>query len=343
MEDTNRPPHLEVPTCDDRLIWDVWLSAFHGATLAAADELGLFSLLAREPLTAEEVSRELELTVRASEALLGLLTSLRLLALLHGRYHLTEVARNYLVPTSPYYWGGFLRRFRAVPITSASIRDALKRGRSEVKGAAANLWVAPDREKLRAFTEAMHSHSFAMAMALATRLEMSGVQRLLDVGGGSGCFCIAFATRHPQLRFTVMDLPIVCEFAQEYITSHGLEGQIDTCGADMFKSAWPKGYDAVFFNDVFHDWEDARCLDLARHSFETLPRGGRILVHEMVLADAKDGPLPAASYSMAMIFSTDGKQRTAAENAALLEKAGFVNVSVTPSAGHYSLISGEKP
>lgn len=343
MESTNRPPHLEVPTCDDRPIWDLWLSAFHGATLAAADEMGIFPLLARAPLTAEEVSRELELTVRATEALLGLLTSLRLLALLHGRYHLTELSRNYLVPTSPYYWGGFLRRFREVPITSTAIRNALKGGRSETKGAAANLWVAPDREKLRIFTDAMHSHSFAMAVALATRLDMSGVQRLLDVGGGSGCFCIAFATRHPQLRFTVMDLPIVCEIAQEYITSHSLEDRIDTCGIDMFKSAWPKGYDAVFFNDIFHDWEDALCLELARHSLEILPRGGRILVHEMLLADAKDGPLPAASYSMAMIFSTDGKQRTAAEVAVLLERAGFVKVSVTPSAGYYSLVSGEKP
>ena len=43
---------LEMPSCDDRLIWDTYLSRYYLPTLVAADELALFSLLRREPATA---------------------------------------------------------------------------------------------------------------------------------------------------------------------------------------------------------------------------------------------------------------------------------------------------
>jgi len=338
----NPPSHLEPPTCDDRRIWDVWLSTCHGPTLAAADEIGLFAHLERGPLNIAELAHEMKLAPRSAEAALGLLTALGFLVQIEGRFHLTELSRNYLLPTSPYYWGGFLKRFREAPISSTALRDALRRGVSEAKEAATEVWATSNREKLRTFTDAMHSHAFASAAAFAARFDTTGVRRFLDVAGGSGCFCIALAARHPDIRCTVMDLPVVCEFAQEYAETYRVQDRVDTHGADMFAGAWPKGYDVIFFNDIFHDWDDERCLDLARRSFEALPPGGRILVHEIILSDGKDGPLPAAAYSMAMMFSTHGKQRTGGELRRILEEAGFGAVTVTPSTGYYSLLSGMK-
>jgi hypothetical protein len=288
------------------------------------------------------VSRALSLVPRAAEALLGALTALGFLSQLQGRFHLTEVASNFLLPESPYYWGGFLRRFREFPVTSAALRDALKRGATEVAGAATGLWIEQDRERLRVFTDAMHSHSFALAAAFARRFDGSGLRKILDVGGGSGCFCIALASCFPELHCTVMDLPIVCEFAREYVEGNLFQGRIDTHPADMFNSTWPTGYDAVFFSDIFHDWDDDRCRDLAHRSFEILPRGGRILVHEMLLNDTMDGPLPAVSYSIAMMFSTLGRQRSAGAIALILQGAGFAEISMMPSSGYYSLVTGKK-
>ena len=47
MPQQNSTPGLELPTCDDRLLWDIWMSTGHMPTLTVADELGLFSLLDR--------------------------------------------------------------------------------------------------------------------------------------------------------------------------------------------------------------------------------------------------------------------------------------------------------
>ena len=84
-------PYIILPTCDDRLIWDVWASNFHLPALTVADELGLFRFLKKTPATAEEVSKVFSLQMRATEALLGVLTSLGFLAQHQDRFYITDV------------------------------------------------------------------------------------------------------------------------------------------------------------------------------------------------------------------------------------------------------------
>ena len=90
------PLQLSPPTCDDRLLWDVERSFYHFPTLAAADELGLFALLDAKPMTAAQVAPALSLGPRATEALLGVLTSLGFLTQSQGYFGLAEVSRMYL-------------------------------------------------------------------------------------------------------------------------------------------------------------------------------------------------------------------------------------------------------
>jgi cyclopropane fatty-acyl-phospholipid synthase-like methyltransferase len=111
----------------------------------------------------------------------------------------------------------------------------------------------------------------------------------------------------------------------------------------MFTDAWPTSFDRVFMSDIFHDWDDDRCRDLAARAYAALPSGGRFLVHEMVLADSKDGPRNAAAYSMVMVFVAEGCQRSAADLFALLGSAGFVDLHATVTLDGYALISGTKP
>jgi hypothetical protein len=344
MRGASQTQHLKLPTCDDRLVWDVWLSVYQFPTLTVADDLGLFSLLERAPATAEEVARSLSLGPRAVESLLGVMTSLGFLAQRQGRFHLTDVSRNFLLPESPYYWGGMLQLVRDIPFTRSALREALERDKP-IGYQGKDVWETHqvDPEQAKVFTRAMRSHSFPAAMGLAERGDFSGVKRLLDVAGGSGCFSIALALGYPEMQFTVMELPVVCELAEGYIADYGLQDRIDTLAGDIFNDAWPAGYDAIFFSNIFHDWDRKRCLHLAGSSYQALPPGGRIYLHEMLLEDTKDGPRPATLFSMNMMFFTEGKQFTAGELDALLRECGFQDVAVTPTYGYYSLISGSKP
>ncbi|MGK3966067.1 methyltransferase [Sorangium sp. So ce118] len=340
---------LEVPRSDDRLLRQLCLSIYHAPTVSAAIELDLFSLLDTAPATIEEIAAKVRLSPRAAEALLATLASLGLLVRHQGKFDLTELSRNYLLPTKPYYWGHMLRMLQEIPVSHTRILQALRKDQPVEGGgegkALTEVWDAVDvpPERAALITRAMHSVSMSTAVGLAHQADLSGVHRLLDVAGGSGCFCIAFALRHPEVRFTVADLPAVGSVAQEYIAEYGLRDRIDVVGLDMFHDAWPSGHDAIFFANILHDWDRARCLHLLRRSFDALPAGGRVFIHEILLSNTQDGPLTAALLSINMIYLTQGKQFTAAELTSLLHESGFEDVTIKPVLSEYSLVSARKP
>ena len=98
-------------------------------SLLVADRIGLFSQLERGPSTREEVAVRFGLSPRASEALLGILAALGLLVQHQGRFSLTALSRGFLLPHSPYYWGGILREH-----WEASISAALRKWLLAMKG-----------------------------------------------------------------------------------------------------------------------------------------------------------------------------------------------------------------
>ena len=81
-----------------------------------------------------------------------------------------------------------------------------------------------------------------------------------------------------------MELPSVCDVARSYIADGGVSDRVETVSIDMFREEWPPSYDGMFFSNVFHDWDVETNLFLARRAYEALPPGGRIFLHEMLLA-----------------------------------------------------------
>ena len=286
-------------------------------------------------------------------ATLRLLAALGFLVQRLGRYQLTDTARLYLRRDSPFYWGHMLGN--RMP-QAERLREALQGKRptglpgaeattKNETGGSVDGWAGGniDLERGRRVAAAMQSHSLPAAIALARNADFAGTQRLLDVGGGSGCFAIAIARRHPTTRCTVMELAAMCQVAQEYIRDAGMEDRVDTLAVDMFREPWPRGYDSLFFSNVFHDWDFETCAWLARQSYDALPSGGRILLHEMLLDDDGDGPVTAASFSMLMLLGTQGQQFTLPELKGLLERAGFTGVDARHTYGYYSLVTATKP
>jgi acetylserotonin N-methyltransferase len=339
------------PTCDDRIIWDLHLSMYHFPTLAAADQVGIFVLLGRGPASAAQVAQELGLGLRGIEAMLGMLVALKLLVQHGERFYLTDVAQNYLLPESPYYYGPWLHVVREVKPSCATIMEALRRDAPTPlpfqpgKDGLHTAWEssAPDPAFLRMIANLMHTHSLPEAAGLASRGGLVGAKRLLDVAGGAGTFSIALALQDPALRCTVLDLPVVCEVTKETVAQYGLSDRIETQPANMFRDEWPVGHDTIFFADIFHDWPAPECQELSRRSFAALPSGGRIHIHELLLADTKDGPLPAAAYSIGMLLATRGRQYSFKEFAGFLEAAGFANVTMQTGYGYFSIVSATKP
>ena len=331
----------EIPSSDDSLIWDIWLSMYHMPCVTAALEIGLFELIAKDPLSMPEFVDRSGLNERGIKALLRVLTSLGLLVQHDDRYRITEVAHHYLLKDSPYYWGGVLERICVNNPQHKSLIEILQQG---VTGSPADAWESGqlDLEQARHIAAFMHSHSMPAAVGVAQNGDFNSVKKLLDVGGGSGCFSIAIAQHYPEIHCTVMDLAAMCQLVPDYVKAGGIVDRVDAVAVDMFREEWPLGYDAMFFSNILHDWDFETCARLLSKAYSGLPEGGKIYVHEMLLDDDGNGPVHAASFSIMMLIGTQGQQFTFPELRQLLQDAGFADINVTSTHGYYSLVTAHK-
>ena len=340
-----------MPGSDTRDVWEIYLSPTWLPTLLVADDLGVLVSIAEVPGSPDEVASRLGLNSRVLRSVLTLLAALGYLVSSRGRYHITDAARQHLLPSSPLYWGGVWASMRKGNALCERLQEALTTPdpAEEIPRAHGDRnvdqWASGHMtgEAAESMTRYMHSHSAAAAIAVAQSDLFASTRRLLDVGGCSGVFSITLAERHPGLTCTIMDLPAVCALTPDYVKERGLADRIDTHAADMFRDPWPPGYDAVFFSDIFHDWRLVTCLALARRAFAALPSGGTINLHEMLLNDDGSGPRTAAAFSVLMALGAQGQQFTFGQLESLLTEAGFTGIECRSTSPLYSLVRGRKP
>jgi acetylserotonin N-methyltransferase len=281
----------ELPAVDDTPVWNAWLGLYQTPAISVALELELFENL-QQPATTEALVAATGYSARGLSALLGMLKCLHLLDRRDGQWQLNQTSSAYMLRESPFFWGPFFSYMAGSLPLHDLLRDNV-RGVGTGEGRPVQGWEEGqiDAELARRLTDFMHCHSIAPAVGVAKGCDFAGVRRLLDVGGGSGCYAFSIAAANPKLQATVMDLPTICQVAADYIDKAGLSERVDTIVVDMFREAWPAGYDCHFFANVFHDWSLDTCAELARSSFAALEPGGRICLQEMLLDDSGDGPL----------------------------------------------------
>jgi hypothetical protein len=253
LEKAHGKVEIRRPRTDDRPLLDIYFALQGSAGVLAAHKLGLFELLGKSPSSLSDVCRALKLAPRPAEALLSISAAAGFIELRDGSYRLTPVAEDYLLESSPTYfgshWHNLIIDFESL-YTVSSVLKAAQADAPQVYGV--EDWTrshAEQAERARAFTKAMHSASMAPALSWPDKLDLSGNGRMLDIGGGSGAHCIGAVTRWRQLSATVFDLPSVCEAAAEIASEYGLADRISTHAGDLWESSLPPA-DLHFYGDL---------------------------------------------------------------------------------------------
>lgn len=334
-------------TSDDAAFWDIWLTPYYLPCVTVADEIGTFAAISSEALTTAGLAEKLGVNARALGIHLALLEALGMVELHCGQWRATALARTWMHPDGEGYYGPLLGGFRASLPYHASMLESLKTGDSASGHLSmVNEWErgALPQDMAHFIAAFMHSHSVAASKAVVRLGEFSAIKSLLDVGGGSGVFAIEATKANPALAATILEIDTMCVAAQAFIDKAGASSRVSTLALNMFEQEWPSGHDAHFFSNIFHDWSDATNRLLARKSFEALPSGGTIMLHEILLNDDGTGSLVATAFSMLMLLGTRGKQYSLPEFRDILESAGFVDVSAQRTGGgYYSLVTARKP
>jgi len=336
---------IRKPRTDDRPLWDVVLGVYGYPAVLLAHRLKLFPLLAENPRTLPEVCAALHIAHRPAAALLSVCASLGLMQVQDGYYSLTPVSEDYLLESSPTYFGGELDLTIANSSVYSfeSLEKAVRTDTPQIYGSG-DLFKSHEEqaELARTFTRGMHSISMGPALAWPEVIDLSRHQLMLDIGGGSGAHSIGATLPWSHLHALVFDLAPVCEVAEEFIARHGLQNRIRTHVGDLWNDPFPSA-DLHFYSMIYHDWPPEKCRFLTRKSFESLKPGGRIIIHEKLYNDDKTGPFPVAAWNILMLLWCEGQQYSGRELSVMLTEAGFTDIEVKPTWGYWSIVTGRKP
>ena len=317
-------------------------------TLGAAVELELFTKLADSGATFEDVARMLGLELRPAEMLVSGCTALGLLEQRDGRFYNSALSQKYLIAEKPEYFGPIiLMANQRVYEPWLRLTEALRTNHALTWENREGLFetLASDAEQQRMFIQGMHAISLQSGTSMAQAMDLSHYRLMMDVGGGSGAYCIEAVRHCPTLRAILFDLPPALEVARQYITNAGLTDRIETIAGDFFQEELPRGSDLILLSMILHDWPSEKNRMILRKCFRALEPGGTIIISELMMDDDKTGPLSAAMMSLCMLIDTEGRNYTWSEYTGWLEEMGFTDIQRVQihSPGANGLLVGRKP
>ena len=201
-------------------------------------------------------------------------------------------------------------------------------------------YLAEDRPDEGAiFHQSMSAFSQTINEALVQAYDFSGIQTLIDVGGGQGTFLLALLQAHPALQGILFDYPQAVEGTSELITQARLEERCRVMAGDFLVPLPAVAVDACLLKQVLHDWDDPHCLTILGNCRRVLEPGKKLLIAELVLPDSR-APAFGAFIDLEMLLNTYGRERTGQQYRTLLEQSGFTLRRIVPTASSHSIIEG---
>jgi len=304
--------------------------------ILTAVELDLFTA-AEDGATTESIALQAGTEPRATRLLLDALVSLGLMSRDEDRYTVSGPAGRYLSAGGRDDARTALRHQAHLWDRWAQLTECVRTGRP-----------APAAEKrdedwTEAFIGAMHRNASERAPMIVGAAGAAGVRRMLDVGGGSGAYAIAFARANPELHAEVLDLEQVLPITRRHISDAGLETRVTTQAGDLRVDDFGRDFDLVFVSAICHMLDEEQNADLIRRCQAALVPGGRLVIQDFILEPDRTRPRDAALFSINMLVGTDhGRSYAEDEYVSWMTKAGLQDVRKVALPGPTALMVGRR-
>jgi predicted O-methyltransferase YrrM len=346
------PLQLLPPSSDPAPIFEIFRGNYAMELLTAAvANFGVFEKLAAGPVAAAELQAEIGLGERQFTVLLTGLKSLKLLEENNGRMQMTPLAREHLTPGQPLDVSDYVRLAADSPGVLTLVehmRTNTLAGASKDDNRAVFIYrdglesAMEEDASARHFTLMLAGRAKNIAPVLAQKVDLSRANCLLDIGGGTGLYSIAFLQRYVNLRAIVFDRPAVLKVAAEFAAQYGVADRLKCISGDMFADLLPDNCDVALLSNVLHDWDIPECRRLVIKAAAALPSGGRLLIHDAFLNDDHSGPLYPALFSVALMLLTEGRNYSGADYKAWMREGGLTPGEPIPTLVHSSVLLGVK-
>lgn len=332
---------------DPSHILNIGLGFWPSKILLTAVKLNLFTLLATRPLSAKEIRFELCLHDRS---LYDFLDSLVALGFLQRKGIKSSAIYSNSVDTDLFldknkltYVGGILEmaNTRLYPFWNY-LEEGLRTGtpQNEIRTGRKSLFeeIYADVNKTREFVNAMGGIQAGNFIKFATSFDFSGYKTLCDIGGAGASLSAHVAAHNAHMHCVSFDLPPVSPIALENISKMGLAERVKIESGDFFTDAFPVA-DIFVMGNILHDWGTANKKKLIAKAYDSLPKGGALVVIENIIDDERRENAFGLMMSLNMLIETaEGYDFTASDFSEWATEAGFVKTSVMPLTGPSSAI-----
>jgi 2-hydroxy-4-(methylsulfanyl)butanoate S-methyltransferase len=272
--------------------------------LFAALDFDLFTRIERGCASPAALAAETGIAENRMVTLLTALKSLGLIAEREGQLRNAPAASRFLVAGAPGDFRDYIRLvngafgYEGFRHLSAALRgERIFPDKGFYEGLVYSAGIGGAQ-----FSSAQHSGSLGPARLMSKRVDLSDRKQLLDIGGGSGAYSLAFCAANPRLDSTILDFPQTIETARTYARQSGLADRIAHLAGNAITTDWPKGHDVVLMSYVWSAVGGDDIAVLARRAFDALPPGGLVLVHDFMVENSREQPAFAAWYLLGSIF-----------------------------------------
>ncbi len=295
------------------------------AVFAGAAELEIFDALANGPLNAMELARKCRCDQRGIIILMDALAALRLMRKQGDRYSLPAGTAKFLTSDGPQsilamaqHQANCLRNWSqlAKVVKTGQMPDRTPSVRGQAGDAAS-------------FIGAMHNVSAPAASEVIRAVRPLRFNHLLDIGGASGTWTIAFLRACTTARATLFDLSHVIPMARQRFAKTGLARRVKMVPGNFMTDTLPAGADLAWVSAIVHQNSRAQNRALFAKTLQALTPGGRIAIRDILMDRSHTRPVSGALFAINMLVATaEGGTFTFDELREDLAAAGFAHATV---------------
>ena len=323
---------------------DLILAGWTSQAIEAAAELGIADALAAGPLTADDLARRLGADPDALSRLLRALIS-RGVFRQHGNgaYGLNPLADT-LRSDAPTSMAGAALFYGSPQHREdwSTLAEAVRSGKATIpvlRGKGVFEYFSDDPHLAKLFNDAMTSISALAEHAVVAAFDFNACPVVVDVGGGHGRLLATILAAAPSTRGVLYELPDVAAGAPPLMAKLGVAERVRIETGSFFDSV-PAGGNAYVLKHVIHDWPDDEAVRILRNLRAASQANTTVLLVELVIPE-HDRDFIGKWADLEMLLGANGRERTAAEYRALLERSGFRMTRVLPTASPFSLVEAK--
>lgn len=310
--------------------------------LHSAVELNIFDTIGDKRMSAEDVAAKLHTDERATLIILNALTAMNLMKKKGDLFYLNDLSKKYLLSTSEACYAGMIRFESSMWNVWERLSKAIRTG----KPVRTPDMYQTNKDETECFIMAMHHLVSARGDAtyLAEKLNMDGINSLLDIGSGPGTYPVAIYKRHPNIAISIFDLPGTLDITRKVFEKEGIGSRIKLISGDYNNDPLPQGFDMVFLSNIIHSEDEETNRSLMKKIYCSLNPGGRVIIKDHIMDDSLTKPACGAIFSIYMLLTTKGRDYGYHEVQKWLEDAGFIDITREdlPQPMSSSIVYGKK-